>query len=317
MQQDNSQDLYRIGTVASLTGIAVERLRAWERRYGLEPAHKSGRTRFYDHTQLQQLGLIKRLVDQGQPISSLANLTIEQLQQRLLGTAQAATVVPVIAPQVALIGPNLMVLEQQQSVPGRIDVVARWANLESFNQDRSGISQIDIIFAQLPVLSLQTIDFIADIYPSAKVIALYQFATEDAVSSFAEASVAAVKWPVTWSELEHMAVVERGLESSAPGITARQYSDEELIAMAVSDHDPSQRVPQLIELLQQTNAFISYAQACEQQGIATSTRLAEHISTARSQLEYALEHLHRAQDDASMSVEKASTTQPVQNINKF
>ena len=67
-------DLYRIGTIANLTGIAVERLRAWERRYGLEPAHKAGKTRFYSRAQLERLQLIKRLIDQGHPISTLVAL---------------------------------------------------------------------------------------------------------------------------------------------------------------------------------------------------------------------------------------------------
>ena len=48
-------DFYRIGSVAALTGIAVERLRAWERRHGFSPAHKSGRTRFYSADQLEKL----------------------------------------------------------------------------------------------------------------------------------------------------------------------------------------------------------------------------------------------------------------------
>ena len=33
-----SRRLYRIGSVAALTGIAVERLRAWERRHDFSPA---------------------------------------------------------------------------------------------------------------------------------------------------------------------------------------------------------------------------------------------------------------------------------------
>ena len=52
-------DFYRIGSVAALTGIAVERLRAWERRHGFSPAHKNGRTRFYSADQLEKLKKIK------------------------------------------------------------------------------------------------------------------------------------------------------------------------------------------------------------------------------------------------------------------
>ena len=94
----NEDQLYRIGTVASLTGLSVERLRAWERRYNLSPAHKSGRTRFYNKTQLDRFKLIKRLIDLGHPISSLVELEIDQLEARLehqtdvLGVAGALTV---------------------------------------------------------------------------------------------------------------------------------------------------------------------------------------------------------------------------------
>ena len=40
-----AQDLYQIGSVTALTGIAAERLRAWERRYGFTPAEKKGKIR--------------------------------------------------------------------------------------------------------------------------------------------------------------------------------------------------------------------------------------------------------------------------------
>ena len=38
-----AQDLYQIGSVTALTGIAAERLRAWERRYGFAPAERKGK----------------------------------------------------------------------------------------------------------------------------------------------------------------------------------------------------------------------------------------------------------------------------------
>ncbi|MEM7099880.1 MAG: MerR family transcriptional regulator [Pseudomonadota bacterium] len=310
---DSDSDLYRIGTVASLTGIAVERLRAWERRHGLVPAHKSGRTRFYSKVQLEQLSLIKRLLDQGQPISSLINLTHTQLMERLQGATQQPVVVPTIAPQVGLIGPNLLVLEQQQGIDQRIDVVSRWANLEAFTQDRSGTNKPTIVFAQLPVLSLQPIDLITDIIPQARVIPVYQFATADAIESVNQAGVPLAKWPLTWPELEHLAIVEQGLSQEASGVPARHFSDEELIAMAVSQSDPSGRLQQLVELLQQANAFVSFAQVCEREGFAPASDLAFHVSTARTQLEQALEQYNDRLDQEHSAAQNLS----VQNINKM
>ena len=54
-------ELYRIGTVAKLTGISVECLRAWERRHGLEPAERDGRTRYYSRSQLKRLEKIREI----------------------------------------------------------------------------------------------------------------------------------------------------------------------------------------------------------------------------------------------------------------
>ena len=41
-----ADDFYRIGSVAALTGIAVERLRAWERRHDFSPAHSMAERAF-------------------------------------------------------------------------------------------------------------------------------------------------------------------------------------------------------------------------------------------------------------------------------
>ena len=50
-----AQDLYQIGSVTALTGIAAERLRAWERRYGFAPAERNGKIRLYSHEQVKKL----------------------------------------------------------------------------------------------------------------------------------------------------------------------------------------------------------------------------------------------------------------------
>ena len=104
-------ELYRIGTVAKLTGISVECLRAWERRHGLAPAEREGRTRYYSRTQLKRLEKIKALTEDGHPISSLVELSEEQLDARIGITRPRVS--PHRLPQIGLVGPNLMILEQE------------------------------------------------------------------------------------------------------------------------------------------------------------------------------------------------------------
>ena len=129
-------DFYRIGSVAALTGIAVERLRAWERRHGFSPAHKNGRTRFYSADQLEKLKKIKHLIDRGQTVSSVINLSESQLHQRLTDQTTdtiSATMQPgeALSPKVGLVGANLLQLEQQQDSNEHRNIVARWANLNA------------------------------------------------------------------------------------------------------------------------------------------------------------------------------------------
>ena len=220
MERNNPQDLYRIGTVASLTGIAVERLRAWERRYQLEPAHKSGRTRFYSTTQLHQLRLIKRLIDQGQPISSLAELSIEQLELRIQDNQQSPTLFTTVTPQIGLVGANLLMLEQQLEKNNQrrtVDVVSRWANIESFSEEQTGTDNPQVLFLQLPVLAPKPVDLVKHYLPNTEIVVIYQFATAKAVSEIEQTGVLATKWPINWSEIEYLAISQRGFGNQQTG----------------------------------------------------------------------------------------------------
>lgn len=296
MESSDEQDLYRIGTVASLTGISVERLRAWERRYDLSPAHKAGKTRFYSKDQLDRLKLIKHLIDQGQPISSLATLSSEQLEARVAAQPPEPVLVSMHAPKVGLVGPNLVMLElqaQKSSARPRIEVVSRWANMDAFVNEQSSTDEADILILQLPVLTLQALENAKEIAPKAKIVTIYQFATADMISAVQQAGSPTLKWPVSWSEVEHTAISEAGLPARAGRIVPRRYSDEELIAIAAQSEDPTHCPEYLIEAINQLNAFTAYAGDC---GSAANEgqaylRVQADASQARAQLELALETL--------------------------
>ena len=282
-------DLYRIGTIASLTGIAVERLRAWERRYGLEPAHKSGKTRFYSQAQLQRLQLIKRLIDQGHPISTLVELDDDVLVARL-NTHRQARLQPATA---GLIGPNLLVLEQQQAGGSRLDVRARWSNLDAFFEDQTGTEALEVVVVQLPVLLTERIDRIGRFQPEARIVVVYQFATPKHLAEVQELGIPTLTWPASWQEIEHACATTAGMPLRAARAAARRFTDEELIAIAASAADPSGCPAHLVELISGLNAFAEFSLACADE--ADDPRLYERVHTdtsqARAQLELALEAL--------------------------
>ncbi len=77
---------YRIGAVSRLTGVPADTLRVWERRYHVvTPIRSEAGTRLYGSEDVGRLTLIKRLVDRGDAISSVANLSLTELRERMRG----------------------------------------------------------------------------------------------------------------------------------------------------------------------------------------------------------------------------------------
>ena len=97
---------YPISAVAKLTGIPLDTLRAWERRYRTVVPKRSARGRLYSEEQVQKLLLLRRAVEQGHSIGQVAGLGGRQLRElldkssSLAGGATAATTEPadILAP---------------------------------------------------------------------------------------------------------------------------------------------------------------------------------------------------------------------------
>lgn len=304
----NTNDYYRIGSVASLTGIAVERLRAWERRYQFSPAYKDGKTRFYSKDQLEILKKIKSLIDQGQTISSVINLTEEQLDARS-GSAQSAPQAQSLvgqSPRISLIGANLLQLEQRVSDNQRLDIVSRWANLDAFLGDQISPSSEtyapQVLVLQLPVLTAHAIKQAQQALPNTKIVTLYQFATANQISRCQEQHVSTLKWPLSWAEIEYTCINEFGLPRLYGVSAPRRFSDEELIAIAAEDQDPNQCAQHLVEQIHQLNALIDYLQTCageeevkkgggKREALKALAQTRTETAQARAQLETALDTL--------------------------
>ena len=84
---------YPIGAAARLTGIGLDRLRAWERRYGAVVPEQGPRGRLYSEADIQRLVLLRDLVERGHAIGQIARLTDGRLRG-LLTTAAAIAAPP-------------------------------------------------------------------------------------------------------------------------------------------------------------------------------------------------------------------------------
>jgi len=71
---------YPIRAVSKLTGIAIDTLRAWERRHGAVTPVRDDRGRMYTDADIVRLRLLKDAVEHGHSIGRLAGLGDEELR---------------------------------------------------------------------------------------------------------------------------------------------------------------------------------------------------------------------------------------------
>ena len=71
---------YPIRAVSKMTGIGIDTLRAWERRYGAVTPVRDDRGRLYTEADVARLRLLSGAVEQGHSIGRLAGLSNDQLR---------------------------------------------------------------------------------------------------------------------------------------------------------------------------------------------------------------------------------------------
>ena len=71
---------YPIRAVAKLTGITIDTLRAWERRYQAETPDRTSRGRLYSDADVRRLLLLRAALDGGHAIGQVASLSDAELQ---------------------------------------------------------------------------------------------------------------------------------------------------------------------------------------------------------------------------------------------
>lgn len=288
-----AEELYRIGAVSKLTGVTVECLRAWERRYGMNPAEKAGKTRFYSETQVHRLTQVKRLIDQGHPISQLVNLSDAELAHRL-GQYPPAPTIRSRRPKVGLAGTTLLLAEEQHGDGTRLDILDRWSTPDAFATTRSQqtrpqrLPRLDVVVLEVPSLDTYLIDKYVESIDE-RVVVIYHFSTEGDLKIAAERELEVLAWPSTWQQIED-ACLRSDRESRRTNSAHRHFSDEQLLHMAIRTKIEGCACPRdLVQLITQINAYAIHAERC---GTIDTTAIHQELSmeanAARACLENAL-----------------------------
>ena len=287
------EDLYKIGAVVKRTGISPECLRAWERRYGLQPAARAGKTRFYSASQVERLTNVKTLLDQGHPISQLIQLTDDELQRRL-------RLQPVRAPahsrRTGLVGAQLILArrdarENLKSNDAGLEVVAEWPTAAEFKADLGALPTLDCLVVYVPTLDTQPLEEIENICPGVRLVVAFRYATAADLEACRQSGRAILRWPAEWQTLVHRVTATRPTDVGAP----RRYSEEELVHISLMADRAGCKCPRhLAELIGAINDYETHARRCGSTlgEIDDDHRLvAGHVGSSRGQLEESLQVL--------------------------
>jgi DNA-binding transcriptional MerR regulator len=199
---------YRIGTVAQLTGLSPDTIRAWERRYEtVVPSRSEGGTRLYTDEDVLRLQLMKALTDCGEAIGAIASLPDEDLRTRL---ARHAPEAPVDLLQPAAVGgppPRVAVLdaflsEQLRANPAELvdlELAVSGASLGPFLAELRE-SRADVLVLNLAALGSEpeaALDECLEASGARAAVVLFDFAPRRRLLQLAGRGVRLVKGPVS------------------------------------------------------------------------------------------------------------------------
>lgn len=322
IDKTNSEEAtYRSGAAARLAGVQVETLRVWERRYGItDPKRSQHGQRNYSFEEVRRLGLIKQLVDLGNPIGAIARLPLEQLTALLnaantLSLADAQRMPKNI--RVVVIGAALVqrMLRPDQLSP-TLEVVASCATLSvamtTLHDVKADILLIESLEMTEP--SLLNIDQVRKHVNASAVVVLYRFCSSDTIRRLREAGYVAARSPADTIEIEFicrsaLTAAERLIRKHTTQqnqktaekyvVPARRFDENTLDAISRAASNIQCECPRhLVDLLLMLNSFERYSEQCESRNSVDAALHADlHASAAQARvmLEQALERLAYAE----------------------
>lgn len=311
-QQDEDTHTYRIGAVARLTGISVDRLRAWERRYGVvETRRTEALGRIYNRADVERLTMIKQLVDLGNAISSVANLTDEQLRERLQQDSRSSQRSDPFAThpvRVAAYGDSLASMLQASlaRLPG-LQLAGAYQQFETFRRQLTSLAP-EVIVMEYAGVYPDTVDELAELLEisgARHAVLVCGFGRHDVFKALRERGAVILRSPVSLEELELACRYERDVRDDGSrtalrsdlgeGIPPRRFRDEELVQLASISRSVECECPEhLITLIGSLTAFEAYSANCKHRNpddAALHAYLHRVSAHARALIEEALENV--------------------------
>ena len=310
---------YRSGAVARLTGIPVETLRVWERRYKVVgPRQSATGQRQYAPDEVTRLSVIKRLVDSGYAIGSIASLGLDQLQA-MLQLASRAPLKALRAPttpvedamqpvRLAVVGEALALRVQRHPMPA-LQVVATSQNAARAPDDLRGV-QADTLLIEMPSLQRETpqaIRTLARQIGAQRIVVEYGYASRQLEQDLRALGCHLARAPLNLDDLNTLC---GALQSSVdpggtmavsinPEVPPRRFDNKALAEIASTSVALNCECPHHIaDLLVRLGNFETYSAECESRSPADAA-LHQYLSlvtgNARAMMEIALQRVIEAE----------------------
>jgi len=310
---------HRSGAVARMLGMPVATLRIWERRYALtQPALSPSGQRLYADADVQRLALVKRLVDLGHAIGSLAPLDMAQLQHvatthaQLSGAQPGAAETPTLparAWRLAVIGPALAQRLQRPALLRRVGrPVQILGPFDNVIQAAAALqrSDLDALLVHEPQLHkdwLANMNAIAPALADVPKAVLYAFAPDAVCEALATSGASLLREPqpdaamAQWlhSVAQASAAPQAVISPTAPIPPPRRWGDTALARFASQPSTVACECPRHVaELLVQLSHFETYSAECAHRDADDAelhTYLRQVAAASRASFEAALERV--------------------------
>ena len=313
-QLDKSVDEkgYRIGAIASLTGITPDALRVWEKRYGLiQPKRTETGNRIYSEEDLTRLSLIKNLLDAGDSIGNLVSLDISELKKRVATLLHKRVVddEEMRPCRAVVIGVNMAMRFEQLSGDEGVQLVGHTDSPEQIETLKTEIKP-DLLIFEIPTLNDSHVNKLTQWIEQLDAqhgIVVYRFANKNVLEKIRHKQIVLLRAPVEiQTVIRHCDAILRqilttsklssfALPDMTEPIPKRSYDDERLARIANISSTIKCECPQhLADLIIALNAFETYSVQCENQNekdAALHNYLYRMTAQARHTMETALAHL--------------------------
>lgn len=304
--------VYRSAAVARLTGIPVQTLRVWERRYKIVgPRQSATGQRQYSPEDVARLTVIKRLVDSGHAIGSIATLELEELQSMLDKTVRASHFLArpagsaaegtMRSVRVAIVGDALAMRVEHFHLPA-VQVVATSPGAAGAIEALRGVTA-DVLLVELPTLqreSAQTIRSLAQQVGSQQIVVEYGYGPQRIEQELRALGCSLVHAPMEIDQLVSLcqllpAASRTRIPVSLPQIgpaAPRRFDSKTLAEISLASVALNCECPHHIsELLVHLGNFETYSAECESRSPADAELhgyLKNVAGSARTILEDAL-----------------------------